>query len=107
MRFLIFSLLSMFLLSGCTTRTIYVPKNVYIKYDIPKELVTDDVKLQTPPDREVYIGSNPIERERIMKTLIIGLYGNIASYKLKLKAIKKYDDNVSRIIKEKNKDNNN
>lgn len=104
MRYILISLLSIFIFTGCVTKTVYVTKKEYVKYDLPTKFITDDIVLQQPPEREVYIKSTPLEKELLMRDFVIGLYGNIASYKLKLKGIRKFDDNVSKIIKEKNKD---
>ena len=88
-------LLLVFSISGCVEKIIYKPKPYY--KSIPTELITDDINITKPIDRDIYINSNYYKRELLLRNMIIDLYGDVYKYKNKLHKIKKYDENASKL----------
>jgi len=88
----------MVLFSGCSSRPEPVIKvNTITKYiNTPSYLVNDNIPLPKPADKETYIKALPLEREMMDTTLIVKLYSTIGKYKLKLKAIRDFDKNVTK-----------
>ena len=95
MRYLV--LVILLLLSGCSERIIYKTKTYY--KPLPRELILDDVMLPLPPDKTLYINGTPVIREIMLKNLIIELYSTIYIYKIRIRDIKKYDENASKIYR--------
>ena len=86
------------LFSGCSSRPEPVIKvNTITKYiNTPSYLVNDNIPLPKPADKETYIKALPLEREMMDTMLIVKLYSTIGKYKLKLKAIRDFDKNVTK-----------
>ena len=91
------ALASALLLTGCCEDTVtLVPKTV-VRYErIPVELISDDVVITKPVDKNVFIKASPTEREMLLGTMIVDLYNNIGEYKIRMKAIKDFDDKLYR-----------
>ena len=93
-------LISFFLFIGCSSskqKIIYIEKPI-IKYrHLPSHFYKDDIILPKPPNTIIYVEADPIKRENMLTNLIIELYKTIGYYKIKLKYIKKYENNASRL----------
>jgi len=92
-------LITFFLFTGCSgkQKIIYVEKPI-IKYKhLPPHFYEDNVILPKPPDTLIYIEADPIKRENMLTNLIIELYKTIGYYKLKLRYIRKYENNISKL----------
>jgi len=96
MKFLILLYVTL-LVTGCSFKQepVYVTK-VKLEYiPIPNSLLVDDIILPKPPMREAYIIAGPIDRGTMDNVLIINLYKAVGEYKLKLKAIRDFDKNIT------------
>jgi len=88
------------LISGCASK----PKVVYVKTSIvkpiyvPDTLLKDDIELPVPPKRHLFIKTTPLRRETLLVNHILDLYKVIGKYKLKLKAIKDYNNALKKKI---------
>jgi len=92
------SIILIFFLTGCFCDKKVILKDKLIYNKIPKTIINDDIVLTKPPDKNLYIKASPVERELMLRNVIIGLYKNISEYKIKLIKIKEYDDNISKKI---------
>ena len=99
----VFVLLPLFILgatmlAGCATRQEPVIKiRTVNKYVHPPEyLLRDNIELPKPVDKKTYIEATPSEREFYNTKLILNLYKTIGKYKLKLKALREFDKNISK-----------
>ena len=77
------------LFTGCAPKveyqTIYKTKTVYLK---PSDnILTDDIILPTPPNKEEFINARPMKREQMLTFYIIDLLKTIKKYKVKNKNI--------------------
>lgn len=91
MRFVVI-LLPVLLLSGCSVLQSKpkVEEKVVIKYMMPTIPVglMDRCNVTPPPDKKTYVSKPPVERERMLTTLIIHLYRDIKTCNDKLDAVK-------------------
>lgn len=90
---IVFAVIIGVMFSGCVEKIRYVPKPVYIYSGLPDKLLdnVNNNKITTPIEREKYMSSSPIGREKLLREVILGLYGDIGRYRLRLSAIKKFD----------------
>ena len=91
---------ALLLATGCTrVVTKLVPKET-IKYEtMPTSLLKNYITTPTPPNRVDFVKAGPLEREVLLSNTIVDLYTTIGKYKLKLKAIKDYNDKLTNLSK--------
>lgn len=97
----------MFVFTGCSEKTVYVPEYVYVQHKIPSSITDDNIKVYKQTDMEAFVKADPILRIEMLQIWVAKLYGNIGEYKLKLKKIKQYEDNVTNTIEGYNRDKEN
>jgi len=91
-------LLAILFLNGCAVKQepIIKVKTVNRYIHPPNYLLKDDIELPKPIDKKTYIEALPMQREYYDTTLIIKLYKTIGKYKLKLKALRDFDKNLTK-----------
>jgi hypothetical protein len=102
--FLFFTFLFILFYTGCATKPkieyVTVTKTRYVA--LPADMYKDGIELPKPPNKYDYIIASPLEREKMLVNHILDLYKTIGLYKLKLKYIKLYEINASKIYKNVN-----
>jgi hypothetical protein len=81
----LFTTLLMFLITGCATRTEYKTiiktKTVYLR---PSDSILKyKITTPEPPNKDRFIQSSPIEREKMLTTYVMDLLYTIKKFKIK------------------------
>jgi len=99
MRWLVTFVLFLFL-TGCT-KTVYKPvyKTKTVYYKPPQELIDYKIKTPKPPNKEKFIQSGPIERQKQLTFYVIDLLKTIEKYKTKNKALKDWYKQLDKAVK--------
>ena len=90
--------LVLIMFQGCT-KIVYVSKPVYYRTKLPVKL-TENITLPKPPNKELYITSSVMDKEDMLTTLIVSLYGTIGKYKIRMKKIKEFETNTTKVTSE-------
>ena len=90
-----------FIATGCSCNKPVIKIVTKYKYfNLDRNILKDDVNITKPPKKQLYINANPIEREALLRDYILGLYGNINSYKIKLHKLNEQDMKIKKEIEQ-------
>jgi len=92
-------LIVIFVITGCSyDKPVVKVVTKYKYFNLDRNILKDDVNITKPPKKQLYINANPIEREALLRDYILGLCGNINSYKIKLHKLSEQDKKIKKEI---------
>ena len=71
-----------------------VYKERLVKLYPPQHFMEDDISLPKPPSKFSYVTSSPLKRETMLVNYTIDLLKTIKLYKLKLKALREWNNKI-------------